>query len=109
MKDVAKTAMCSDHNCVFRVAFPELKGGMGTNGGCHCLDGLEHEKRIVVGTIVVDYGRLEKRVEELEKALRECHWSHTHPTVCSNRVDMFFHQLFPSEYNPHKALEGKKE
>ena len=70
MKDVAKTAMCLDHNCVFRVAF-QLKGGMGTNGGCHCLDGLEHEKRIVVGTIVVDYGRLENRVAELEKALRE--------------------------------------
>ena len=71
MKDVAKTAMCSDHNCVFRVAFPELKGGMGTNGGCHCLGGLEREKRIVVGTIIVDYGRLEKRVEELKKALRK--------------------------------------
>ena len=57
---------------------------------------------------------MEKRVEELEhircaheKALRECHRCHTHPTVCANRVDMFFHQLFPSEYNPHKALEAK--
>lgn len=26
---------CSDHNCLLRV-YP--RGGMGTNGGCHCVD-----------------------------------------------------------------------
>ena len=26
---------CSDHNCLLRV-YP--RGGMGTNGGCHCID-----------------------------------------------------------------------
>jgi hypothetical protein len=50
---------------------------------------------------------LEKRAAELEKAMCECHGCHTFPTVCANMVDEFFHQLFPNEYNPHKALEGK--
>jgi hypothetical protein len=49
----------------------------------------------------------QNRAAELEKALRECHGCHTFPTVCANIVDMFFHQLFPNEYNPHKALEAK--
>ena len=26
---------CSDHNCLLRVC---PRGGMGTNGGCHCVD-----------------------------------------------------------------------
>ena len=32
---------CTDHGCPFR----EPRGGMGTNGGCHCLDDIPRQLR----------------------------------------------------------------
>ena len=55
---------CSDGNCVFKTT----KGGMGTNGGCHCLDDVrggtprvEMRKKIrtLVSEIQEDQGEIE--------------------------------------------------
>ena len=36
---------CTDHDCVLRL---EKRGGMGTNGGCDCLDFLPLRSRMIV-------------------------------------------------------------
>jgi hypothetical protein len=50
----------------------------------------------------------EKRVAELESALKSCHNWHTSPYTCANMVDKYYHKLFPKAYNPHnKTLGGE--
>jgi len=55
-----------------------------------------------------DAERLEKRVEELEKALKTCHGRHQFPIQCAELVDALYHELFSDEYNPHKHWSERK-
>jgi hypothetical protein len=51
---------------------------------------------------------LEKRVQELENALKSCHGIHQFPTQCAELVDVYYHELFTDAYNPHKHWSERK-
>ena len=68
---------CSDSGCIFQCIDP-YKGGMRTNGGCHCFENLiswnEYAKcsnREEVQMVRRWTSMLTKRVYELEKQLKE--------------------------------------
>ena len=82
---------------------------MGTNGGCHCINGIELDKRLAVRRILVDYGRLERRIAELEKALREVaeHPNNGHPCDCETGINKNDVIIPCQSCIAKKALEAK--
>ena len=48
-------APCTDHGCVLRV---EPSAGMGTNGGCRCLEGERYEIRQLARRLAADRRRM---------------------------------------------------
>lgn len=54
---------CTDHNCYLAIK----KRGMGTNGGCHCLDAItDRETKLKVIDVIF---KLKNRIEILKKGV----------------------------------------
>jgi len=50
----------------------------------------------------------DERIKELEAAFTMCHGRHEFPIQCAELVDMYFHRLYPLEWNPHtQSLEER--
>jgi hypothetical protein len=91
---------------------------MGYNGFDECVDEIAadfgkwvdgDESKAALNAQALLMAEKDARIKELEKALRVCHGRHGFPVQCAELVDMYFHKLYPREYNPHtKTLEEKK-